>query len=121
MDAQFFHARSSHDGDGTTTVSLHGELDLASADAAKAALLAAIRQGGPPITIDVSELTFIDAAGIRAIVAAQSAARVARQNLHLVRARGTVETILSLLGMIEIEPPEAAPLRGPLRDGCDAQ
>jgi anti-sigma B factor antagonist len=86
------------------TVNLAGELDLVSAAEAKAALLAAVTLNGGPILVDVSELTFIDAAGVRSIVAAQSAARLANQPVRLVNARGVVELVLSLLDLIEPDP-----------------
>jgi anti-sigma B factor antagonist len=108
MDPNRFRASSSDEPDGAVKISLSGELDLVSAHAAKAALLAAVSADGGVILVDVSELTFIDAAGVRSIVAAQSAARLANQPVHLVNARGVVEMILSVLGLIEIQ---AAPAR----------
>ena len=94
---------------GEKTVHLCGELDLVTADQGKAALLEAVSVGGPPITVDVAQLTFIDAAGVRAIVAGQEAARIAGQELNIERARGVVELVLSVLGFINTEP---APARG---------
>jgi len=116
MDTEQFQAWSSCDGDGPVIVCFAGELDLAFADVAKRALLAVVTAGGPPIVVDVSGLTFIDAAGIRSIVAAQTAARLAEQPLRLVGARGVCEMILELLGLIEVDSPRR-PVRAEISHG----
>jgi anti-sigma B factor antagonist len=54
--------------DATTLVFLRGELDLASAEAALAVLIDALRDGD--LVIDASELSFIDSSGIRSILEA---------------------------------------------------
>jgi anti-sigma B factor antagonist len=58
------------DGD-TAVVRLHGELDLASAQALSARLQEAGAAGPAAIVIDLSELEFMDSTGLRSILMAR--------------------------------------------------
>jgi anti-anti-sigma factor len=61
--------RTARDGDAHL-VALCGELDLANAGTAKAALDASLGDDGSRVVIDMSELEFIDSTGIALLVAA---------------------------------------------------
>lgn len=69
--------------DGRVVLRLSGELDLSTADAARAALIAALGDG-TTVVVDLSELAFIDVVGMRALLAAHEAA-VARGSCLLLR------------------------------------
>ena len=64
MDEQVFRVELSEDGPGAR---LRGELDLAAYDVAAAALEPLFRPGGD-VTLDLSELTFVDSSGIRLLI-----------------------------------------------------
>jgi anti-sigma B factor antagonist len=69
-----FRAEANRNESSTATIRLHGELDIASADAARQALEqpdTGIRQ----IVLDLSQITFCDAAGVRFLLTAQKQAR----------------------------------------------
>lgn len=55
---------------GSTTVSLEGELDLATCGTAEGELLAALATSGGGVTLDMGKLEFIDSTGIALLVAA---------------------------------------------------
>jgi anti-anti-sigma factor len=61
--------RTAKDGE-THVVSFCGELDLANAGTAEAALDASLGDDGTQVVIDMSELEFIDSTGIALLVAA---------------------------------------------------
>jgi len=59
--------RTSRSGDAAV-VALRGELDLANAGTAEAALEACFEDGGGSVVVDMSELEFIDSTGIALLV-----------------------------------------------------
>jgi len=61
----------------SATVVLDGEIDIATAPAIRRFLLAAISGGDVHLAVDMSGVTFIDAAGIGVLVAAANRARQA--------------------------------------------
>ncbi|MEO7427756.1 MAG: STAS domain-containing protein, partial [Acidimicrobiales bacterium] len=58
------------DTDAGPVVHLHGELDLASAPQLEEAIAAATTKGPLPVTLDLSQVTFIDSSALRALVRA---------------------------------------------------
>ncbi len=69
-----FDVRRRHDADGAVRVTLTGELDLSATDGLRARLDEAQRSERR-VRLDLSELEFIDCAGIRAILDAMAEAR----------------------------------------------
>src|SRR5262245_4220813 len=54
-------------------VAIAGELDLATADVCQAGLVALMyTEGTRELVVDLSDLTFVDCAGLRALIAARS-------------------------------------------------
>jgi anti-sigma B factor antagonist len=74
-----------------------GDIDLANAGEFRAALVAAAGDG-LPVVVDLSDVTFLDAAGVGALAAGR---RAAGGRFRLVGARGVVHRILSLTGFLE--------------------
>jgi len=67
----------------SATVVLDGEIDIATAPAIRRILLAAISGGNVQLAVNMSGVTFIDAAGIGVLVAAANRARQAEGGLSL--------------------------------------
>lgn len=86
------------DGAGPGTVSLAGELDLASAPALAGAL-AGVIQAGHDVTLDLRELQFIDSTGIGVLVRARNHAERAGLGLTLCAPRANVVRTLELTGL----------------------
>ena len=91
--------------DGLTTVAASGELDLASADAFTTAIADSLATG--PVLVDLSALTFMDSAGVRAL---NTALREASQRESELRVRAgmhpSVVQILEMTGMMSLLPLE---------------
>jgi anti-sigma B factor antagonist len=60
--------------DTVLSVVVRGEVDLVSRDRLREALTAAIATTAKPIEVDLSQVTFLDAAGIGALIAARTPA-----------------------------------------------
>ena len=85
--------------DGRTTVSVAGELDLASAEEFTRAVHAALRDGG--VVVDLREATFMDSAGVRAMnTALREAAEAGRELRVLDGLHPNVVQVLELTGMM---------------------
>ncbi|MHB1583220.1 MAG: STAS domain-containing protein [Acidimicrobiales bacterium] len=84
-----------HDAE-VTRVRLRGEVDLAVADDLAAAL---IGLDGAAMEVDLSQLDFIDAAGIGAIVRVNNHLRDAGHHFVLTGARGPVRRVFELVDL----------------------
>ena len=90
------------DGNGQPVVSLTGELDIATADQAYAYVTDVIDASGQPrtpVSMDLSELTFCDASGLRVLARLARHARLAGRQLRLISARPAVLKIIRITGL----------------------
>jgi anti-anti-sigma factor len=77
---------------GYAVVAMRGELDLAAAEDMAAVLAGALRIARTGVVLDLSEVTFIDASGLRAIIRSYQASghlpgrlRLAGASAHVIR------------------------------------
>jgi anti-sigma B factor antagonist len=96
-------ARSVRDGK-THLLKLSGELDLASYEALDDELCRIEATDASRIVIDLSELTFLDSAGIRLLVEAETRSRSDSNRLRLVRGNDKVQRTLRLCRLEERLP-----------------
>lgn len=80
-------------------VRLVGELDLAYAGPVRAALVGI---AGPEVVVDLSDLTFIDASGLSALVAARGQMATEGHRLLLVGAGSAVRRVFELTGLADL-------------------
>src|SRR4051794_18373389 len=87
--------------DGRVSFVPRGELDLATAPELEDKVLAAVRDGGRAVVVDLRELTFMDSTGVRAIVAAHKAAEEAGTDLRVIRpgADNPVSLVVEISGI----------------------
>jgi anti-sigma B factor antagonist len=85
----------------SATVALDGEIDISSCPAIRRFLMAAISGGNVHLAVDMSGVTFIDAAGIGVLVAAANRARVAGGGLSLL---APARQVRRLLGIVLLDP-----------------
>lgn len=78
-------------------VAVRGELDIQSAPAKREELLRVIRRYGPRVRIDLGGVTFVDCAGVNALLAALRRARLEDGWVCLVRMPPRVRRTISLL------------------------
>lgn len=91
-------------GDGSATVSARGELDIATADQAYTYLRDVIDSQRGPLTVNLSELTFCDAAGLGALARLAGHARQAGRQVKLAAARPSLLRIMRITGMDQAFP-----------------
>jgi anti-sigma B factor antagonist len=94
--------RTAEDGD-TRVISLCGELDLANASTAEAALDAALAGDGR-VVVDMRELEFIDSTGIALLVAALEHSENGERVRFLPSGSPAVSRVLELTGLADRLP-----------------
>lgn len=95
--------RTAREGD-TQVVSLCGELDLANASTAEAALDASLESDGAQVIVDMRELEFIDSTGIALLVAALGHNGSEARVRFVPSASPAVTRVLELTGLAERLP-----------------
>lgn len=92
---------SSQHGD-VTLVSATDNLDATTFAEAKAYLDAEIEAGHTKLVIDVSDVTFLGSAGLRAILATMRQARSTGGDVRLAGAEGNIKRVVDLAGFAKI-------------------
>ena len=102
-DLPFFSVDVAAGEDGSSTVAVGGELDLATAHEFSAAVRTALAAGG--VVIDLREVSFMDSAGVRALNTALREAGESGRELRVCKEMqpGVVQ-ILTLTGMLGLLP-----------------
>jgi anti-anti-sigma factor len=90
--------------DGKATVRVRGELDIATADQAYAYLRDVVDSQDGPVMMNLSELSFCDAAGLGVLARVAGHARRAGRSLTLTAARPALLRIMHITGMDEAFP-----------------
>jgi anti-anti-sigma factor len=91
--------------DGKATIRVRGELDIATADQAYAYLRDVVdNQDAGPLMMNLSELSFCDAAGLGVLARVAGHARRAGRSLKLTAARPALLRIMHITGMDEAFP-----------------
>ena len=103
----------------SATVVLDGEIDISTCPAIQRFLMAAISGGDVHLAVDLSGVTFIDAAGIGVLVAAANRARQAGGGLSLLAPSWQVRRLLDVFHLDAILP-AAQRLGGPFAAGSEA-
>jgi len=86
----------------TTTVALHGEVDVLTVDQVRVALTDALAADPSEIVVDLSDLTFIDSTGLGALVFGFQRARDTGVGFRLAHPSRAVHQILVLSGLLEV-------------------
>ena len=90
--------------DGRATVKMRGELDIATADQAYAYLRDVVDSQDGPVLMNLSELSFCDAAGLGVLARVAVHARRCGRSLKLTAARPALLRIMAITGMDEAFP-----------------
>jgi anti-sigma B factor antagonist len=84
-----------------------GEIDLTNAESLRDALLTALNAGARGLVVDMTAATFIDSAGVTALVRASRRARASDATVRLAVTAPSVLRVLNLVGvdrLIEVHP-----------------
>jgi anti-anti-sigma factor len=90
--------------DGRHTLRLSGELDLAVAAGLEARILGVCGEGVSGIELDLSQLTFMDSTGLRALLNAQELCADHGYDFLVRPGGGQVQRLLELTGTNEVLP-----------------
>jgi anti-anti-sigma factor len=90
-------------------VAISGELDIQTGPRLREQLLAVMRQHGARLALDLSGVTFIDCAGINALLATRRRAQLEGGSLRVLRASPRVRHVLALTRVDAVLMPTAAP------------
>lgn len=103
-----FEVRSEFEA-GTGRLTVIGELDIATKPRLEEAAHAMIARGARELTIDLSELSFMDSSGLSLLIVLNKLARSEGWTLRLLKPAGPALTILTLTGADENLPFVADP------------
>ncbi|MGH3210074.1 MAG: STAS domain-containing protein [Trebonia sp.] len=91
----------------TALVTAAGEIDLTNAESLRDALLTALNTGALGLVVDLTATTFLDSAGVNALVRASRRAAGTEATLRLAVTAPAVRRVLDLVGidqLIEVYP-----------------
>ncbi len=88
-------------GDGGTIVAISGEVDVCTEAPLQQALLRIIRECSARLMLDLSGVSFMDCAGLRALLATRRRAELRGGCLRLIAASAAVRRIIELTGAQE--------------------
>ncbi len=97
LDGQF--SVDSTSGDGKHTLTLSGELDIASADQLTSALDGLTLASGEQLVIDLTAVGFMDSTGLRVLIDADRRATAATAELTIVTGESPAKRVLELTRM----------------------
>ena len=86
-------------GDGGTIVAVSGDVDVCTEALLRQALLRIIRERGARLMVDVSGVSFMDCAGLRALLATRRRAELRGGFMRLIATSAAVRRIIELTGM----------------------
>jgi anti-anti-sigma factor len=99
MNLDIGAALSSHHLPTHTIISLRGELDIATTAELRERMLALLDSGDSPLIVDLSLVTFCDAAGLAMLVGVQRRAQLSAIRTCLAGPRPQVSKLLRLTGL----------------------
>ena len=88
-------------GDGGTIVAVSGEVDVCTEAPLQQALLRIIRECSARLMLDLSGVSFMDCAGLRALLATRHRAELRGGCMRLIAASAAVRRIIELTGAQE--------------------
>ena len=88
-------------GDGGIIVAISGEVDVCTEAPLQQALLRNIRERGARLTVDVSGVSFMDCAGLRALLTTRRRAELRGGFMRLIAVSRAVRRIIELTGVHE--------------------
>jgi anti-anti-sigma factor len=92
---------TTQDSGGQVTISLKGELDLSSVGKVQEELRRVEAEGPALLVLDLSNLTFLDSTGLRAVVTADERARENGRRFVVVRGPDAVQRVFAITRLEE--------------------
>lgn len=89
---------------GWTVVTIHGELDVASAPTLRERLLGLVTEGCTHLVLDLEGLDFLDSTGLGSIISALKRARTNGGDLRLVCTQGRIRRLFEITALDKAFP-----------------
>jgi anti-sigma B factor antagonist len=87
-------------GEGSIVLSVVGEIDLSTADELQAALDGALKDAGTTeVCVDLSDVGFLDSAGLRVLVSSLRAAEERKLGFRVTGAQPRVRKVIEITGL----------------------
>jgi anti-sigma B factor antagonist len=86
---------------GGAVLALSGELDVVSAPGLERRLRDALSEPGAHVTLDLSDLEFVDSAGVSVLIKAKQDAEARGRTLVLARPTEQVQRVFALVGLAD--------------------
>ena len=97
------HIATSYPSPAAAWVAVSGEVDLATAEVLRDSLLGVLRDEAPTMLgVDLAGVTFLDCAGISALVAVRNAAARTGRQMRVTHAQPIVRRVLDLTGLLDV-------------------
>jgi anti-anti-sigma factor len=90
--------------DQRAVISAAGEIDIMNAGFLRDTLVSAFDEGASAVVVDLTEATFLDSAGVTALVRASRRAREAGADLRVAVTEAAVLRVLDLVGLGRVVP-----------------
>jgi anti-anti-sigma factor len=103
---------------GCHELALVGELDLATATELEARILQICAGGAQQVVLDLSELVFVDSAGLCAVISSRGICKDHGCSFSLMHAQEPVERLLELTGVAQRLPFRRSPEDGRTAGHC---
>jgi anti-anti-sigma factor len=91
-------------GSGYVTLRVTGEIDLHTAQSLRDAALAALRQHGPTLRMDLREVPFMDSTGLEVLLATRRRAELEGGSLTLLGPTPAVRRVIEVTGLAKLFP-----------------
>lgn len=91
-------------GDQGTVVQVGGDLDFEDGDSFQAILLHVMGAYSPRLLLDLAGVSFMDCAGLRALLVTRRRAEMRKGSVRLVAASATVRRVITAIGMSDMLP-----------------
>lgn len=91
-----------HQNSGHTVLAVSGEIDLATSPQLDGAVIEAVDQGIEHLTIDLSDVTFLDSSGLSVIVKALKRSREASATFDVVASNERVLKVFAITGLTAV-------------------
>ena len=91
-------------GSDRYTLTVAGEVDLASSPELDAAIIAAIESGAASVVVDLTDVSFMDSSGLGVIVRGLKRCREADKDLDLVITNERVLKVFGITGLDQVIP-----------------
>jgi anti-sigma B factor antagonist len=121
IGASDFRLEEDHPRPGAVVVSVHGDLDLHSADELGDLLVGAVDRGAAMLVVDLSDVEFLDSQGLGALLRGTRRFGASKERFRLVVATPEVRRVFEITALDQVFPLDESRELAISRAGQDAR